>query len=81
MRRVVVFPEPLGPSRVKNSPCLIDRFRSTTAGMPPNDLWMSRKTTWSLRGFPPAAGTPSACAAIWVCVISAPGPPGVTVSA
>ena len=31
MRSVVVLPQPLGPSRVKNSPSSISRLRSSTA--------------------------------------------------
>src|SRR3954451_4331861 len=35
MRSVVVLPQPLGPSSVKNSPSRISRFRRSTAGTAP----------------------------------------------
>ena len=35
MRNVVVLPQPLGPSRVRISPCSTSRERSLTAGLAP----------------------------------------------
>src|SRR5882672_2022396 len=37
-RRVVVFPQPLGPSRVRNSPAFASRLRSFTATTAPKLL-------------------------------------------
>src|SRR3954453_19321704 len=38
MRSVVVLPQPLGPSSVKNSPSRISRFRRSTAATAPKRL-------------------------------------------
>src|SRR5437667_2675805 len=40
MLRVVVLPEPLGPSRVRNSPACTARFTSRTATTSPKRWWM-----------------------------------------
>src|SRR5947199_6990804 len=38
MRSVVVFPQPDGPRRLKNSPSAMSRDRSSTAGTSPKNL-------------------------------------------
>src|SRR5579859_3682778 len=48
MRSIVVLPHPLGPSKVKNSPCSTDKLISITAGERPKYLVIcssSRKAT------------------------------------
>src|SRR5579864_8927398 len=44
MRRVVLFPQPLGPSRVKTSPGAIDTLMPSTAAVEPKALWTSRSS-------------------------------------
>src|SRR5580704_17852537 len=39
IRRIVVFPQPEGPTRTRNSPSATWRFRSSTTGSSPNSLW------------------------------------------
>src|SRR5215470_8566142 len=45
IRRTVVFPDPEGPTRTRNSPSATTRFRSSTATVPPGNalrrLWNS----------------------------------------
>src|SRR5918994_7816360 len=55
-RRVVVFPQPLGPSRVKNSPSVISRSIESTAVSSPKRFVTDSRTT-QLRPFPFARAT------------------------
>src|SRR5581483_419338 len=45
MRRHVVFPQPLGPKSVTNSPCPRRSVTPRTADTPPNDFHTSSRTT------------------------------------
>src|SRR5881628_1243099 len=55
MRRLVVFPHPEGPRRLKNSPCSISRVRSSTATTSANRLvTRSSRTSASAMATPPA---------------------------
>src|SRR5215510_15039398 len=45
IRSVVDFPQPDGPTSVRNSWSLMVRFRSSTATLPPNSLVMPSKRT------------------------------------
>src|SRR5579864_5696171 len=45
MRRVVVLPQPDGPTRTRNSPESTVRFRSSTAVSAPNSLYTPSKAT------------------------------------
>ncbi len=44
MRSVVVFPQPLGPSMEKNSPCRIVRLQSSTTLLSPNHFDTDSRT-------------------------------------
>src|SRR5690349_23918590 len=59
IRRVVVLPQPEGPSSAKNDPLGTSRLRSSTAVKPGNDLvrLLSRKPSYDP---PPAAGAVAA---------------------
>src|SRR5882724_5388381 len=64
-RRVVVLPEPEGPSRVKNSPAGISRSTRSTATTSPYVLRMpSSRTSISAAGIGCAAGSDSASAGV-----------------
>ena len=73
IRSVVVLPQPLGPSMVKNSPSPISRSSASTAVRSPNRLLTSRSST---------AGAPSPARAAFpsvgfTCSLSACLPPAI----
>ena len=50
IRRVVVLPEPDGPSMAKNSPSPISRSTPATASTSPNRLWTPSRRTAATAG-------------------------------
>src|SRR5256885_15946183 len=52
MRRVVVLPQPDGPTRTMNSPASTVRFRSSTAVSVPNSLCTPSNFTWDSTSAP-----------------------------
>ena len=62
--RQVVFPEPDGPSRVRNSPLRICRSRSRTTRVRPSKLLLTpSNSTYASRLGDPAPGSPTGCRA------------------
>src|SRR5689334_19988751 len=62
-RSVVVFPDPDGPSRVKNSPDAISRSRFSIATTSPNVRRMPRRRTAATAAGASTSGSAGACVA------------------
>src|SRR5258706_3276032 len=63
IRRVVVLPQPDGPSRVRSSPGSTARLTASTARTSPATAWRKRTETWSRR-IPTASAAPPCWATV-----------------